>query len=229
MYEYESDYACGGDDHYGFDCKDPDSACFGEERTLTYDDDYTTDDDTTEDDATATDDATTTTTADDTTTTDDDTATDDATTTDDTTTTETDADDDESEPEEVLPTVDGAVEVGTKTEVGVTATAYDVRPGASSGMVGCGEEGGDGCAPANSRDGIVSEVESRWSCSSKLVEGGGPCQIEYTFAEPQDIVDIQAAFWKGDERIRKLEVSERLKRGSFHSALKPFSSSDGSL
>ena len=117
-------------------------------------------------------------------------------------------------PEEVLPTVDGAVEVGTKTEVGVTATAYDVRPGESRGMAGCGEEGGDGCAPANSRDGIVSEVESRWSCSSKLVEGGGPCQIEYTFAEPQDVVDIQVAFWKGDVRDRTLEVSDKWNTGA---------------
>eukprot|EP00903_Cladosiphon_okamuranus_P014617 g13555.t1 len=105
-----------------------------------------------------------------------------------------------------LPTVDDAVEVGTKTEVGVTAAAYDVRPGASSRDVGCGAEGGDGCSPTNSRDGIASEVESRWSCAPKLVIGEGPCQIEYTFAEPQDIVDILVAFWKGNERIRTLKV-----------------------
>ncbi|CAM9104677.1 unnamed protein product, partial [Hapterophycus canaliculatus] len=105
-----------------------------------------------------------------------------------------------------LPTVDGAVEVGTKTEVIVSATAYDVRPGASGGQVGCGYVGGDGCAPLNSRDGISSEVESRWSCASKIVPEGGPCQIEYTFGEPQDVVDIQVAFWKGSERTRTLEV-----------------------
>eukprot|EP00752_Nemacystus_decipiens_P018348 g16460.t1 len=110
------------------------------------------------------------------------------------------------EQEEPFPDVLGAVEVGTKTEVGVTATAHDVRPGASSGMVGCGEEGGDGCAPANTRDGIVSDIESRWSCATKLLEGEGPCQIQYTFAEPQDVVDIQVAFWKGDERLRTLDV-----------------------
>ncbi|CAM9841046.1 unnamed protein product, partial [Hapterophycus canaliculatus] len=105
-----------------------------------------------------------------------------------------------------LPTVEGAVEVGAKTEVAVAATAYDVRPGASSGQVGCGEGGGNGCEPLNSRDGISSEIESRWSCATKIVADGGPCQIEYTFAEPQDIVDIQVAFWKGNERIRTLEV-----------------------
>lgn len=112
------------------------------------------------------------------------------------------------EDEESLPTVDGAVEVGTKIEVGVSATAYDARPGVSNGESGCGDVGGDGCAPANSRDGISSDMESRWSCASYLVDGEGPCQIEYTFGEPQDIVDIQVAFWKENERTRTLEVSD---------------------
>ncbi|CAN0252631.1 unnamed protein product, partial [Ectocarpus sp. 12 AP-2014] len=107
---------------------------------------------------------------------------------------------------ESLPTVDGAVEVGTKTEVGVSSTAHDVRPGRSSGDVGCGEVGGLGCTATNTRDGIFSEIESRWSCSTKLVDDEGPCQIEFTFAEPQTIMDIQVAFWKGNERTRTLEV-----------------------
>ncbi|CAM9891772.1 unnamed protein product, partial [Pylaiella littoralis] len=110
------------------------------------------------------------------------------------------------EDEESLPTVDGAVEIGTKIEVRVSATAYDARPGVSNGESGCGDVGGDGCAPANSRDGISSDMESRWSCASYLVDGEGPCQIEYTFGEPQDIVDIQVAFWKENERTRTLEV-----------------------
>ena len=105
-----------------------------------------------------------------------------------------------------LPTVAGAVEVGTKTEVGVTATGYDARAGMYGFDAGCGEAGGEGCVPANTRDGIASEVESRWSCASKLVENDGPCQIEYTFAQPQDIVGIQVAFWKGSERVRTLRV-----------------------
>ncbi|CAM9310619.1 unnamed protein product, partial [Ectocarpus fasciculatus] len=99
-----------------------------------------------------------------------------------------------------------AVEVGTKTDVSVSATAYDTRPGLSSGDVGCGEVGGDGCAPANTRDGISDEAESRWSCASEIVPDGGPCQIEYVFGEPQNIEDIQVAVWKGDERTRTLEV-----------------------
>lgn len=111
------------------------------------------------------------------------------------------------EHEEWLPTVDGAVEVGTKIDVGVSATGYDARPGMTSGEWGCGEAGGSGCAPANTRDDIVSDIESRWSCAAGLVDDGGPCQIEYTFGVPQDIVDIQVAFWKADERTRELEVS----------------------
>eukprot|EP00903_Cladosiphon_okamuranus_P008222 g7915.t1 len=110
------------------------------------------------------------------------------------------------EQEGPLPTVDEAVEVGTKTEVVVTATAHDVHPGMRSGWRGCGEKGGNGCAPALTRDGISSEAESRWSCAPKLVDGAEPCQIEYTFAEPQDIRDIHVAFWKGNDRIHTLEV-----------------------
>ncbi|CAM9938227.1 unnamed protein product, partial [Ectocarpus sp. 8 AP-2014] len=47
---------------------------------------------------------------------------------------------------------------------------------------------------------------SRWSCASKIVPGGGPCQIEYVFGEPQDIEDIQVVFWNDDEHVRTLEV-----------------------
>ncbi|CAM9449752.1 unnamed protein product, partial [Ectocarpus sp. 12 AP-2014] len=107
---------------------------------------------------------------------------------------------------ESLPTVVDAVEVGTKTEVGVSVTAHDVRPGSSGGDVGCGEVGGLGCTATNTRDGIFSDIESRWSCATKLVPDEGPCQIEFSFAEPQNIVEIQVAFWKGDERIRTLDV-----------------------
>ncbi|CAN0453097.1 unnamed protein product, partial [Ectocarpus sp. 12 AP-2014] len=107
---------------------------------------------------------------------------------------------------ESLPAVVDAVEVGTKTEVGVSATAHDVRPGSSSGEVGCGEVGGLGCTATNTRDGIFSNIESRGSCATILAPDEGPCQIEFTFAEPQTIVDIQVAFWKGNERTRTLGV-----------------------
>lgn len=101
---------------------------------------------------------------------------------------------------------DGYVEARTKTSVGVSANAYDTRRGQDRGNVGCGA---DGCVPALSRDGISSDPESRWSCARKIVPDGGPCEIEFTFADAQDIKDVQVAFYKGDERLRTLEVSCR--------------------
>eukprot|EP00903_Cladosiphon_okamuranus_P014053 g13063.t1 len=93
----------------------------------------------------------------------------------------------------------GYVEAGTKTIVSVTATAYDERLGHENG---CGH---DGCTPALAYDGS-DDVESRWSCSEDIVPGGGQCKIEFTFEQPQDIMDIQVDFWKGDERTRYLKV-----------------------
>lgn len=87
------------------------------------------------------------------------------------------------------------------------ATAHDTRAGRSSEDVGCGVEGEGGCEPVLAHDGDSSEIESRWSCATKIVEGGAPCEIEFLFDEPQDIVDIEVAFWKGDQRTRTLEVS----------------------
>lgn len=97
-----------------------------------------------------------------------------------------------------LPTVDGAVEVGTNTDVGVSATG--------SAVFGCGRTELEQCAPTNTRDGISSESRSMWTCASIAVDAEGPCQIEYTFGEPQDIVDIQVAFWEGNKLTRTLEV-----------------------
>ncbi|CAM9346075.1 unnamed protein product, partial [Ectocarpus sp. 12 AP-2014] len=108
---------------------------------------------------------------------------------------------------ESLPMVIDAIEVGIKTEVGVSATAHDVRPGSGGDDIGCGEVGGLGCAATNARDGIFSDIESRWSCATKLVPDEGPCQIEFSFAEPQNIVDIQVAFWKGNECTRTLKAA----------------------
>ena len=181
-YAWDDDYACRADGS-GFDCKDPSAPCLGEEPAMSYDfvpwsqdDDFFTDDYAISYDLFPPG-------------LDDDGMSDGSVS---------------QQQEAPLPPVgDDAVEVGTETEVAVTATGYDARP---VGESGCGEDGGDGCAPAKSRDGISSDVESRWSCSPKLVEGGGPCRVEYTFAEPQDIVDIQVAFWKGDERVRTLRV-----------------------
>lgn len=86
----------------------------------------------------------------------------------------------------------GYVEAGTKTTVGVSASAYDDRPGESGDDVGCGE---DGCLPALAHDGIGEEdVESRWSCAEKIVPDGGQCEIEFAFGSPQNILDVEVAF-----------------------------------
>ncbi len=113
------------------------------------------------------------------------------------------ADDDDEVGEEAD---EEAVEVGTKTGVSVAATAHDERPGRSNDEVGCGETGEGGCEPYLAHDGDSGEIESRWSCATKIVEDGAPCEIEFLFDEPQDIVDIRVAFWKGDQRSRTLEV-----------------------
>lgn len=96
------------------------------------------------------------------------------------------------------------VEAGSETTVGVTASAYDDRPGESAGDVGCGEMG---CLPDLAHDGVGEEdAESRWSCAEEIVPDGGQCEITFTFDSPQDITDVQVAFWKGDERTRTLKV-----------------------
>ncbi|CAM9640288.1 unnamed protein product [Scytosiphon promiscuus] len=116
-----------------------------------------------------------------------------------------DSRDDEDDDEELEDDDDaGYVEIGTKTTVSVSATAYDERPGQDSGDNGCGD---DGCLPALAHDGIgEDDIESRWSCSKQIVPGGGQCEIEFIFGSPQDIIDVEVVFWKGDERTRTLKV-----------------------
>ncbi|CAN0393847.1 unnamed protein product, partial [Scytosiphon promiscuus] len=66
----------------------------------------------------------------------------------------------------------------------------------------------DGCVPDNTRDQDLYR-NSRWSCRGSIldssVEDEGCC-ITYSFGEPQDIVSMQVAFHKGDERTRTLDV-----------------------
>ena len=98
---------------------------------------------------------------------------------------------------------EGSVEAGTKTTVDVSANAFDNRQGPDSDGVGCGQ---DGCEPVLSRDGNSYDTESRWSCAQKIVPVGEACEIGFTFEDPQDIVELQVAFWKVDQRSRTLEV-----------------------
>ncbi|CAM9234491.1 unnamed protein product, partial [Laminaria digitata] len=97
--------------------------------------------------------------------------------------------------------VNGYVEAGTKTNVFVSTNAYDTRPGQKGGCMV------DGCAPALTRDGIIADVQSRWSCNPSIVPDGGLCEIEFVFEEPQDVMSVQVAFWQGEERTRTLEAT----------------------
>ena len=94
------------------------------------------------------------------------------------------------------------VEAGTKTTIGASTNTYDTRAGEALGGVGCGE---DGCEAQLTRDESVA-VESRWACAQKLDPDAGPCEIVFAFEEPQDILEVQVAFFKGDERSRTLQV-----------------------
>lgn len=98
------------------------------------------------------------------------------------------------------------VDAGALTPVYVGTNAYDRRPGSDSNDIGCGQ---NGCSPFLARDGITADTESRWSCSADIVRDvdGGKCYISFSFGEPQDLADIEVAFWKVEERSRSLEVS----------------------
>ncbi|CAM9208278.1 unnamed protein product [Choristocarpus tenellus] len=89
------------------------------------------------------------------------------------------------------------VEVGTKGQVGSSATAFDPRLQDNSG---CNPSG---CTPALSRDGSLTPT-SRWSCSTTL--GVNECSITYSFGTPQPFRRIDVAFYLGDERTRQFEV-----------------------
>eukprot|EP00904_Undaria_pinnatifida_P002194 jgi/Undpi1/11976/HiC_scaffold_4.g01675.m1 len=90
------------------------------------------------------------------------------------------------------------IDASEKTTVTVTTNAYDTRDGDNSG---CGESG---CLAELTRDGDTDDPESRWSCSKNLGEGN--CYLEYTFGSPQDVLSLNIAFHKGDERTRKIKV-----------------------
>ena len=100
----------------------------------------------------------------------------------------------------------GYVEVGSLTTVNVSASAYDTNPGGDSGYTGCGT---DGCLPSLAHDGNSTDIESRWSCSKAITDDEGQCEITFSFGEPMDLMDVQVAFWKVEERTRWLKVGGR--------------------
>ncbi|CAM9850942.1 unnamed protein product [Ascophyllum nodosum] len=107
----------------------------------------------------------------------------------------------------------GLVEAGTRTTVLVNANAFDSR---TSGT-GCAPIG---CVAVNTRD---SSLSSRWSCKGDLLDGES-CEITFNFEEPQDIVRMDIAFYKGTERTRLLEVEVN---GSKNSEVESSGTTDG--
>ena len=104
------------------------------------------------------------------------------------------------------------VDASEKTTVAVVANTFDT----STSGNGCAP---DGCTAANTRDGDIS---TRWSCKEDLLDIN--CEIMYTFEEPQNIVRMLIAFYKGDERTRELNVKLN---GSTQSIIQSSGETDG--
>ncbi|CAN0058241.1 unnamed protein product, partial [Laminaria digitata] len=75
--------------------------------------------------------------------------------------------------------------------------------------------------PENTRD---RDINSRWSCKGDIITGSGGCWIEYYLDEPQDIVEVQLAFYKGTSRTRTLNVYEN---SQFHSQIQSSGTTNG--
>lgn len=87
------------------------------------------------------------------------------------------------------------MDASERTLVTVTANAFYMN----TLWFGCPP---NGCVATNTRDGDLS---TRWSCKKYLLDGTD-CAITYMFEEPQDIVLMLIAFYKGDERTRALNI-----------------------
>ncbi|CAN0239919.1 unnamed protein product [Ectocarpus sp. 12 AP-2014] len=94
---------------------------------------------------------------------------------------------------------DGAavVEAGELGPVASSAEFYDLR---LAETVGCDPAG---CSAALTRDGNMSNG-SRWSCAPFL---GGSCRISYDLGAPRDLSELRVALYKGNTRLRTMEVS----------------------
>ncbi|MEP2260962.1 MAG: hypothetical protein ABJI00_06075 [Paracoccaceae bacterium] len=101
------------------------------------------------------------------------------------------------------------VDAGRRTTVKVSASGYDTR----TSDPGCSPKG---CIPKNTRDHNLSST-SRWSCKGDILDNDKGCWIKYSFKEPQDIKEIEIAFYKGDEGTRTLKVYSN---GRFHTKIK---------
>ena len=82
----------------------------------------------------------------------------------------------------------------------------------------------DYCDPNNTLDKSLS-INSRWSCKGDILDDDDEgCWIEYYFGEPQDIVKVKIAFYKGTENTRKLNVYGN---GVYHSQIESSGTTNG--
>lgn len=83
------------------------------------------------------------------------------------------------------------------TGVAATANSWDTRD--SSGCLP------GGCVAKNVLDDSIAPA-SRWSCSESLTRNRGACWLTLQFDTPEDIVQMNMALHRGDERIRSVDV-----------------------
>ena len=83
------------------------------------------------------------------------------------------------------------------TGVSASANGWDTRVDGT----GCPPSG---CVPDNVLDNSIEDV-SRWSCNAEVSDVSA-CELTLELDEPQDVVQIYMAYYKGDERTRSVNV-----------------------
>lgn len=112
------------------------------------------------------------------------------------------------------------MDASANTQVLVTANAWDMDSSLASD--GCPPLG---CVAENTRDKSLDPV-SRWSCKYSLENE--PCELCFELIdEPQDVVRLDIAFYKGNIRQRTFEVTTEDDKGATDTVL--FTSSGDTL
>lgn len=83
-------------------------------------------------------------------------------------------------------------EAGSQTKVTTTSSAHDKN--------GCLAPG---CVAELTRDGNFGD-NSRWACRYNIDENN--CKLRYKFEDPQELISVDLAFYKGDERKRAFRI-----------------------
>lgn len=96
------------------------------------------------------------------------------------------------------PCLDNYIEVGTLTDITMTASLFNVRGFQDEDACMPG-----GCRPELTRDGEWVDQTSRWACSDNEYQ----CVLTFSFGEAVNIDYIQVAFYRPDYLWRGVEVS----------------------